>query len=142
MIFWDTSAVVPLIVDEPGTEGAERTLRSDPSMVVWWGTSIEGLSAVARLERDEALDRPAADAARRTLAGYRDFWLEIAPLDDVREHAARLLLRHPLRAADAMQLAAAMVWARARPDRHSFLTLDERLAEAARKEGFDVIGFE
>jgi len=142
MIFWDTSAVVPLIVDEPSTEGAERTLRSDPSMIVWWGTLIEGLSAVARLERDGVLDRPAADAARRTLAGYRDFWLEIAPRDDVREHAARLLLRHPLRVADAMQLAAAMVWARARPDRHGFLTRDGRLAEAARKEGFDVIGFE
>lgn len=139
MIFWDASAVVPLIVDQSGTEAAERTLRADPDMLVWWGTPVESLSALARLEREGALDPAAADAARRTLAGYRDFWLEIAPGDDVREHAARLLLRHPLRAADAMQLGAAMVWTRARPDRHRFLTLDERLAEAARKEGFELV---
>ena len=59
-----------------------------------------------------------------------------APSAKVREHARRLLLRHPLRAADALQLAAALTWALDRPREHALCTLDTRLAEAAKGEGF------
>jgi predicted nucleic acid-binding protein len=45
---------------------------------------------------------------------------------------------HPLRAADALQLAAAVVAAEGIPASLSIVTLDERLAAAARREGFVV----
>ena len=63
-------------------------------------------------------------------------WTEVLPTDSVRSQAERLLLRHPLRAADALQLAAAMLWVDAEPDGHPLITFDGRLAEAARGEGF------
>ncbi|MFY9343542.1 MAG: hypothetical protein WAT39_13685 [Planctomycetota bacterium] len=53
--------------------------------------------------------------------------------------ARRLLANHPLRAADACQLAAALIACRERPDALGFVTLDSRLAEAARREGFTVL---
>ena len=46
---------------------------------------------------------------------------------------------HPLRAADALQLAAAFVAAERGPSSLQVVTLDERLADAMRKEGFVLI---
>jgi predicted nucleic acid-binding protein len=135
VIFWDTSAVVPLLVDEERTALATALLRADPDMLVWWGTPVECLSAIASRERETG-DREAADLSRRLLVALSEQWSEILASDDVRGHAARLLLRHPLRAADALQLGAALAWADGRPDGHVFATFDERLAEAARREGF------
>lgn len=135
MIFWDTSAVVPLLAVEPRTVDVEALLRSEPAIVVWWGTSVECQSAIARRER-EAGDHATAAASRALLSALSERWSEILASSEVREHAARLLLRHPLRAADALQLGAALTWADGRPHGHRFATLDERLARAARGEGF------
>lgn len=139
MIFWDSSAIVPLLVTEPASEAVCEILRSEPAMLVWWATPIECLSAIARREREGGMDQVSADQARQALRALSPAWNEIVASEELREHASRLLLRHPLRSADALQLAAAMVWARGRPRHHSFCTLDGRLAEAARSEGFYLI---
>jgi hypothetical protein len=137
--FWDASALVPLVVAEPSTPRLQALAASDPEMLVWWGSSVETASALARLERSAALDARAAvtafDRLRRLAAG----WHEVDPSDLVRESATRLLRVHPLRAADALQLAAAIVAAEHRAASLEFVTLDDRLADAARKEGFAVI---
>jgi hypothetical protein len=57
----------------------------------------------------------------------------------VDRRARRLLAVHPLRAADALHLAAALIACDERSDVLPFVTLDDRLAEAARREGFDVV---
>ncbi len=136
MIFWDTSAVVPLIVDEPATAIAREAVERDPSMIVWWATPTACLSAIARRELDRSLSRRSAEQARQALGLLTAAWTEVLAGEEVREHAGRLLLRHRLRTADALQLGAALTWARGRPRRHRIATLDERLAEAARGEGF------
>ena len=69
-------------------------------------------------------------------------WQEVEAGDLVRETAIRLLRVHPLRAADSLQLAAAFVAAEGRPSTLEFVTLDDRLALAAQREGFVVIGLE
>ncbi len=46
---------------------------------------------------------------------------------------------HPLSAADALQLAAGLLWADGRPAHHDFVCLDQRLREAAQREGFRVL---
>jgi predicted nucleic acid-binding protein len=51
----------------------------------------------------------------------------------------RFLRVHSLRAADALQLAAAFIAAERRPPSLEVITLDERLADAARKEGFALV---
>ena len=107
-------------------------------MLVWWGSEIECVSAIARLERDGALSSQAIMIALRRLRQLSTGWHEIDPSDAVREAAVRFLRVHPLRAADALQLAAAFLAAERRPASLELLTLDDRLATAARKEGFAV----
>jgi predicted nucleic acid-binding protein len=94
---------------------------------------------VARLERDALLDRKGAGLAFDRLSQLAHGWHEIEPSEIIRENAARFLRVHSLRAADALQLAAAILAAERRPSSLEVVTLDERLADAARKESFDVI---
>lgn len=139
MIFWDTSAVIPLVIDEPTTGRLREVWQRDPGMVVWWGTSVECASALARVGRDGVVPDKDVDVARALLQTIASSWTEVLPTDGVREHAGRILLRHPLRAVDALQIGAAMVWANDRPRGHPFCTRDARLAEVARLEGFKVV---
>ncbi len=139
MIFWDTSALIPLIVDEPKTSAMRAVWKRETGMVVWWGTSVECASALARVGRDGIISDQDVDVARDLLETLAASWTVVLPTDGVREHAGRLLLRHPLRAADALQIGAAMVWAEDRPRGHRFCTLDARLAGAVRLEGFSVV---
>ena len=136
MRFWDASAIVPLLIAEPSTRRLQAFAASDSDMLVWWG---ECALALARLERDAALDPQAAALAFSRLEQLAAGWHEVDPSDIVRETATRLLRVHPLRAADALQLAAAFIAAEQRPASLEMLTLDDRLASAARKEGFAVI---
>lgn len=135
MRFWDSSALVTLVLEQPLTARARGLLTDDPEVVVWWGSAIECASAIARLHRDEVLSAPAATRARAVLATLRASWFEVQPGDAVREQALRLLRLHPLRAADAVQLAAALEWAGTPPD-GGFVSFDERLSTAAQREGF------
>lgn len=136
MIFWDSSAVVPLLLQEEASSTVHASLRGDRDVLVWWGTYVEVASALARRER-EGFPRSSVDAARKLLAVLKRGWYEITPSEEVRLTAARLLLRHSLRAADSLQLAAALVWCRGDAEGRTFLCFDERLLTAARSEGFD-----
>jgi predicted nucleic acid-binding protein len=135
MRFWDSSALVPLCLQQPRTAQALRWLDEDPELVVWWGSPVECASAFARLHRDGHLTRADEERARELLGSLRASWYEIQPGDAVREQALRLLRLHPLRAADALQLAAALAWAGS-PPAGRLLSFDERLDAAARREGF------
>ena len=139
MIFWDASALVPLLVAEPATRQMQALAARDPDMLVWWGSAVECISALARLERTAALDGKGMALASDRLKQLADGWHGIEPGEIIRETAVRFLRVHPLRAADALQLAAAFTAAERRPPSLRVLTLDERLAEAARKEGFVLV---
>jgi uncharacterized protein len=133
--FWDSSAIIPLIVTQPRTPDALALLREDPELVVWWGTPVECASAIARLERDAHLRPRDARTARSRLRSVAAAWYEVRPTDRVRDQAERLLRLHTLRAADALQLAAAIEWA-GEATAATFLTFDARLRDAADREGF------
>ncbi len=139
MRFWDASALVPLLVQEPTTADMQSLLTNDPAMLVWWATEVECASALARLERDAWLDGEGVDVAFARLRQLAGAWNEIDPSDLLREAAVRFLRVHPLRAADALQLGAAFVAAEGRPKTLEVVSLDERLGAAARKEGFIVV---
>jgi predicted nucleic acid-binding protein len=133
--FWDSSALVPLCLEQPRTEVALRWLDQDPEQVVWWGSAVECASAIARLHRDGHLTDREEAQARELLATLRASWFEVQPGPGVRDQAFRLLRLHPVRAADALQLAAAITWS-GTPPTGTLLTFNERLATAARREGF------
>lgn len=139
MRFWDASAIVPLLMSEAATTPLQRLAAANREMLVWWATEVECASAITRLERDGVLSQHATTEAFETLRRLADGWHEVDPSDSVRETAVRFLRVHALRAADALQLAAAFIAAERRPPSLELITLDERLSGAARKEGFAVL---
>lgn len=139
MIFWDSSAIVPLIVAEPASPALVDLLQADTDMLVWWGTPVECSSAICRRERDADLTQNQTAQAHQRLRALSESWNEVTPTNAVRAAAIRALRLHPLRAADALQLAAAIVASDHEPPSLQFLTLDDRLRIAAHREGFRIV---
>jgi predicted nucleic acid-binding protein len=137
--FWDTSAIVPLLVIEPGTGTAKSILTADSSVVVWWGTRTECVSALSRQIRDGTLRIEDERQARRVLQQLADAWSEVQPSELLRGTAERLLAVHALRAADALQLAAALHWCQRQPMNRDLVSSDTRIRDAAYKEGFTIL---
>jgi hypothetical protein len=138
MRFWDTSAIVPLIVKEETTGEMQRLYKVDREIVVWALTYLEILSALCRRRREGKLSAEEFSKAMQRLAAAGRSWHEVASLPAVRRRARRLLMVHPLRAADALQLAAALVAMGEEVEGVEFLTFDLQLRRAAEAEGFAV----
>ena len=136
MRFWDSSAITPLLVVEADSAQRERQLADDADMLVWFGTLTEVESSLARRKRAGELPAESELRARRHLDQLSAHWTEVTPTTEVRARAIRLLRVHPLRAADAFQLAAALIFCREQPQHLPFLTADQRLRTAADLEGF------
>src|SRR5215468_12781473 len=137
--FWDASAIVPLCCLQPQTQSARQARRLFPQLVTWWATCVECNSALRRLERAQELTARETQQAFQELDRLHLRWTEVAPLEEVRSLAERLLGSHQLRAADSLQLAAALIWCNRHPRGKTFVSGVEKLLEAAEKEGFNVI---
>jgi len=118
----------------------EEEYGADTLVTVWCLTPVEVWSAVCRLRREGLLNSSGLRVARRRFQALLESWVEIDDFRTVRNRAQRLLETHPLRAADSLQLASGLVFVSERPERVPFVTLDQRLAEAAEREGFEVLG--
>jgi len=138
--FWDSSAVVPLLCPQQRTAELMALRDQDPAVAIWAYTPVECVSALCRLQRDGDLSEDGLWLARRRLDDLRRSWSEVTDLAAVTARAERCLLVHPLRAADAGQLAAALLLSERLEQSIAFVTFDRRLAEAARREGFEVLG--
>ncbi|MGH3039074.1 MAG: type II toxin-antitoxin system VapC family toxin [Gaiellaceae bacterium] len=139
MRFWDASALVPMFIEDARTAAVQDLLDKDPVAGVWWGTEVECVSAMARHERVGAISGGDVQAAFDRLRRLVEEWVEVQPGEALRQAAVRLVRVHPLRAADALQLAAAIDASERSTAALPFVTLDNRLAEAARREGFSVL---
>ncbi|MBI4562702.1 MAG: type II toxin-antitoxin system VapC family toxin [Candidatus Rokubacteria bacterium] len=139
MKFWDSSAVVSLCVNNPRSSTVKSILLKDPSIVVWWATRTECLSALMRQARDGGLNSTGERHARRVLEALAEGWIEIQPTESLRQSAERLLAVHPLRAADAFQLAAALQWCQRQTKDMVLVSFDDRLRAAAYREGFGLL---
>jgi predicted nucleic acid-binding protein len=138
VIFWDASAIVPLCLPQIATARAVAWLERDEAIAVWAWTPVECASAFARLEREQTYPGPVLALAASRLAELQAHWTEVDDIGSVRQRAMRCLRLHPLRAADAGQLAAALLLVERIDTSVPFATLDARLAEAARREGLVV----
>jgi predicted nucleic acid-binding protein len=128
---------VPLLLEQAATPRVRDLFEADPEVVAWWGTPVEIVSAAARLRREGMLTVANEDRVLELMRTLQNGWIEVAPSEEVRQQAQRLLRVHPLRAADAFQLAAALVWAGPSSDA-TLVTFDERLARTARLEAFTI----
>ncbi len=139
MRFWDSSAIIPLCLEEPASEKIRDLAEKDEDLIVWWATRVECLSALARRRREEGLTSGAELSARTALSALPAEWSEVQPSESVRQRAARLLMVHALRAADAMQLASALLWSGEETSGAEFVCLNQNLRAAALREGFIVL---
>lgn len=139
MRFWDSSSLLPLFVREAHSPVIEALVADDPDMMVWWASPVECASAVHRLRREGVFTPADTAQVLAVIAGALDAATVVQPGVELCATALRLLATHPLRAADALQLAAALLWARNRPSGRDFICLDERLRTAAILEGFVVL---
>jgi uncharacterized protein len=135
--FWDTSALVPLVIDELSTRQMAELLSDDPNITVWICTSVELASAVWRRARSH--DRLSLRDAEALIASLESIWMAIDESAAIVDRARHLLTKHRLRGMDALQLAAALVACGDVPYSLPFVTLDKDLAIAARAEGFAVL---
>jgi len=124
-----------LVIPEPGSQRCLPVAANDPEISVWWGTPIEIASALSRRYRDGSLNVVEFAAARREADRLLQRSNEIAPSEQIRTSAMQLVRQHPLRAADAAQLAAAMFAFGPSPTVVEFVSMDERLRAAALAEG-------
>ena len=139
MTYWDASALVPLLVTEAATNTVQSWLHEDANVVTWVWTRVEITSAIERRYREGtvSMDQRRELISRLTVIARQ--WDEVTDILVTRKHAQRILAHYPLRAADAAQLAAAIIACEGDPGGERFACLDHRLAEAAELEGFTVL---
>ena len=138
-MFWDSSAVVPVLIAEARSTEIVALLRLDRAPAIWWGSPAQCQSALHRRRREELLSAAGLAEALARLERHAEDIDVVAPTLRLRGRAGQALAAHPLRAADALQLAAALVWSGEAAAGEAFVCLDERLREAARREGFEVL---
>jgi predicted nucleic acid-binding protein len=138
MKFWDSSALVPLLLKEGETRYCLKTLSDDQEMLVWCLSKVEVISALCRRLKEKAFGEEEFQKAKRHLNDIMERAYEVQAIEKVRARALRLLEVHPLRVADACQLAAALVATQEDPHRLAMLCFDQNLRNAALKEGFIV----
>lgn len=136
MRFWDSSAVVPLLIAQGRSSRAAAWVSGDDAMVVWTLTPVEVVSALRRLVSERALSEDAARVSEVRLGEMMDRCHVVIDVEAVKSLATRLLRLHPLRAFGALQLGAALHWTEGHPQGRTLHTLDDRLAHAAQREGF------
>jgi predicted nucleic acid-binding protein len=134
--FWDTSALVPLCAQQNNSSQAVA-FYAQYAVVVWWTTPVEIASALARLVRTSHLTATEATTAHTLSLRLADSWSVIQPSEIVRNKALQMVESYDLRAADALQLSAALQWCSDAPRSRVFLTADDRLLQAAILNGFD-----
>jgi predicted nucleic acid-binding protein len=133
--FWDSSALIPLCVSQPQTATA-RLLYESYRIVTWRGTQVEIMSGLTRLDRTAAITHDRFLIGKQIAKEIMRDWISVGSIESIAGNACLLLELYPLRAADALQLAAALAWCEGRPKGNVFLTFDNRLAEAAELAGF------
>lgn len=140
--FWDSSALITLLYPQSSSTRARQLVRTFSRQVIWWATPVEIVSALSRLHREELVTSEQLQKHLSRLTNLQKCWIEVSPVEQVRMTAQSLLLQHPLRAADSLQLAAALAWCKQKPKRRPFICFDKQLAQVAEAVGFEVHRFD
>lgn len=85
----------------------------------------------------EQLNNIELGKAQKLAKKLAEAWSVVQPSELLRTKATQLVSRYDLRAADSLQLAAALEWCQDYPQGRVFLTADHRLRNAAASIGFD-----
>ena len=139
MRYWDASALVPVVVSEPASDWARGRLAEDGRIVTWAWSLTEIVGAIERRAREGSLSRAERRTVLERVHAFAGHWDEVTDVLAVRRRANALLARHPLRAADAGQLGAALLVQEQLAQPLTFICLDDRLSAAAERESLRVL---
>ena len=140
--FLDSTAFVKLFVQEEGTDSIIRLMEAteDNRKLISAGTPLEVYAALKRRERLGGISTEDSEAARNILRVEAARMVQQPLNPAVLEAARQLLDRHELRSAESLQLGAAVV---AREMFQGmgivFVSVDQRLLEAAKLEHFETL---
>jgi hypothetical protein len=135
--YWDSSALIPLCVPQPQSIRA-IALYENYEVVTWWVTKVEMISGLTRLDRMGQISHDQFLLGKQLAGEIEQDWIPVGSSASIAQSACALLEAHPLRAADALQLAAAFEASDRKPRGYVFVTADQRQAKAARQSGFSV----
>ena len=138
MRYWDASALFPLLVSEPDSDLVRTWLSEDDRVITWVWTRTEIVGAIERRTREGSLPRRRRREVLGRLETFARSWDEVTEVLAVRSRVCALLARHPLRAADAGQLGAALLVQEQLAGTLDFVCLDGRLSSAAELESLRV----
>jgi len=137
--YWDASALVPLVVAEPASSLVCHWLAEDDRIITWVWTHTEIVSAIERRTREGSLSRLQRREVLGRFVAFASNWDEVTDVLAIRSRANALLACHPLRAADAGQLGAALLVLEQLAGPLTFVCLDQRVSSAAELEGLRVL---
>lgn len=109
-----------------------------PQKFVWWETSVEISSAIARIERENKITIQQRLNAEKRLEILEKVWTEIQPNSRIKELARTFPAKYKMKAADSLQLAVALVWCKEKPKGKDFVSGDEHLIKVAKTIGFTI----
>jgi predicted nucleic acid-binding protein len=142
LYFLDTSALVKLYVQEPGTDRLLPLIndQSENRFAVLAISVVEIRSAIRRRQRAGDIDAPVAAAVLESVQKHMESrFLRQVINDNVIDAAVEMIDRYALRAYDAIQLAGCLVLSRITVDACTFVCADHRLLDAARSEQLKVL---
>ena len=125
-------------VREPGAVAVRRLLKAAPAAASRL-SEVEVASALVRRAREGAFSVAERDRALASLADDFAALIIVEFTPEITADARALLLRHRLRAGDAVQLASCLYLQREMNRPLPFVAFDDRLGEAARHEGLTVV---
>jgi predicted nucleic acid-binding protein len=139
MIYWDSSAALATFISEPRSLEIHRFLEQNEEIAAYTSiiTPLEIESAIQRRLREKSLTDQEADTAQLYALDFRRSIFLVVTDQNSLDMALHLQKIYFLRPGDALQLAAARLGTD-NPGKIFFLSLDTRLNEAARREGFQI----
>jgi predicted nucleic acid-binding protein len=136
--YFDASALVKRYVREAGSSAVRRLLALGTPATSRL-SEVEVASAIARRAREGAVAAPRRDRILAALKRDLPALAVVEMIPDITAEARVLLVRHPLRAGDAIQLASCLYLQRELREPVPLVAFDHRLSEAARAEGLTVV---
>jgi len=142
LYFLDTSALVKLYVQEPGTDRLLQLVNksSEDRFAVLSLSVVEARSAIRRRQRTGDIDEDAAKSILDSLQKHMESkFLQQLVNAALIETALEMVDRYALRAYDAIQLAGCLILGATARRPVTFVCSDRQLLEAARSESVIVL---
>jgi predicted nucleic acid-binding protein len=139
ILFCDTSALIKLLIDEPGSDQIHQASQAALVIAACRITWAEAMAAMARRQREDPVSADAIEQARQRLNQLWTFFSIVEVSQDLVETAGRFADGFALRGYDSVQLAAATTLQRTAAQPLTFACFDRRLNQAAQLLKLEVL---